>query len=75
MLSETKGILKKAGFTLMAITIYLLGSQIAVPAVKLTRHYQQLMHESSVSALAAMSGLICRNCRFSVLALRRLWWR
>ena len=56
MLSETKGILKKAGFTLMAITIYLLGSQIPVPAVRITHHYQQLMHESSVSALAAMSG-------------------
>ena len=56
MLSETKGILKKAGFTLMAITIYLFGSQIPVPAVKITRHYQQLMHESSVNALAAMSG-------------------
>ena len=57
MLSETKGILKKAGFTLMAIAIYLLGSQIPVPAVKLTHHYQQLMHESSVRALAVMSGL------------------
>ncbi|MFR0595166.1 hypothetical protein [Limosilactobacillus mucosae] len=56
MLSETKGILKKASFTLMAIAIYLLGSQIPVPAVKLTRHYQQLMHESSVSTLAVMSG-------------------
>lgn len=56
MLSETKGILKKAGFTLMAIAIYLLGSQIPVPAVKFTHHYQQLMHESSVSTLAVMSG-------------------
>ena len=45
---STKGFLKKAFFTVMAIIVYLLGNQIPIPLVKMTVEYQDRSEERRV---------------------------
>lgn len=52
----TKGFLKKALFTVMAIVVYSLGNQIPIPLVKMTVEYQTMIRHYHMSMLSILTG-------------------
>lgn len=54
--SHLKNLYRKAGFTLFVLFIYVWGSFIPLPFARITRQFARLMHTTSHSMMAFMSG-------------------